>query len=219
VVHDSFENETTALADVVLPARTGFEKEGTVMNLEGRYLPVRPAPVEGGLSEDLTGVVRRLGEAMGVRLDGRSVRSARRALKRRLELDLATVPDGGLLAPAAPRRATAVRVQGNDERAGAVLLVPTMLRYEYLDRNPYLHAAHGDAPLRLNPADAAERGLEAGEAVRLTVGGVARRARVRLSEGVPPGLMLLPALPEQAAGLAPLEPDSLVPERVPEAVP
>jgi NADH-quinone oxidoreductase subunit G len=219
VVHGSFESATTALADVVLPAKTGFEKEGTVVNLEGRYLPVRPAPVEGGLSEDLTGVVRRLGEALGVRLDGRSVRSARRALKRRLEIDLAAIPDHGLLAPARPRRSASVSVQGSDERAGEVLLVPTMLRYEHLDRNRHLRAAHGDSPLRLHPADAAERGLASGDAVRLTVGGVARRARVQPSEGVPQGLLLLPALPEQAAGRALLEPGSLAPEREAEVTP
>ena len=219
VVHDSFENETTALADVVLPAKTGYEKDGTVVNLEGRYLPVRPAPVEAGLSEDMTGLVRWLGEALGVRLEGRSVRSARRVLKRLLDIDLAELPDGGLVAPRRPKRAAAVSVQRSDARAGEVLLVPTVLRHEFLERNPQLHAAFGDAALRLHPDDAAERGLATGDEVRLTVGGMARRARVQLSEGVPPGLLLLPALPEQPAGLAPLEAGSLVLNRELEAAP
>src|SRR5690606_40224863 len=62
VVHDSFLTETAALADVVLPAKTVYERDGTVVNLEGRFLRVVAAPVEGGTSEDLTGLVKRRSE-------------------------------------------------------------------------------------------------------------------------------------------------------------
>ena len=212
VVHDSFESATTALADVVLPAKSGYEKDGTVVNLEGRFLPVRAAPVEGGQSEDFTGVMRALGEALGVRLEGRSLRSAHRVLKRDLEIDLAELPAGGLLAPAQPAKAPAVSVVEDERASGAVLLTPSMIRPEFVDRNPQLRAAVGGPSLRLHPDEAGERGLANGDAVQLTVGGVPRRAEVRLSDGVPRGLMLLPALPEQPIGLATEEPDSLVKE-------
>ena len=65
-----FPNETTNIADVVLPAKSGYEKDGTVVNLEGRYLSVNSSPVDSGQSEDFTGVVKALGDALGQRLDG-----------------------------------------------------------------------------------------------------------------------------------------------------
>ncbi|SDG26825.1 assimilatory nitrate reductase NasA [Halorientalis regularis] len=43
VVQDSFRTETTELADVVLPAATWGESEGTVMNMERTVSRVRPA--------------------------------------------------------------------------------------------------------------------------------------------------------------------------------
>src|SRR5690606_27769389 len=66
VVHDSFLTDTAVIADVVLPAKTVYERDGTIVNLEGRFLAVNAAPVEAGTSEDFTGVVRFLGEALGV---------------------------------------------------------------------------------------------------------------------------------------------------------
>jgi NADH-quinone oxidoreductase subunit G len=43
VVHSSEFNETTALADVVLSASTNAEKDGTMMNFQGRIQRIRPA--------------------------------------------------------------------------------------------------------------------------------------------------------------------------------
>ena len=76
-----------------------------------------------------------------------------------------------------------------------------MVRAEHLGRNPGLHSAFGEAALRLHPADAAARDLTPGDRVKLNVGGATRRAVVAVDEGVPEGLMLLPALPEQPVGL------------------
>ena len=202
VVHDSFETETTRLAHVVLPAKTGYEKEGTVVNLEGRFLSVHPAPVDGGTSEDFNGVVRALGEALGVRLDGRSVRSARRALAKTLDLDLAALPEEGQLAPV---EAEAV-VQTPAERvAGNLLLTPSLLKTDRLSRNPKLLAAHGDVTLRVNPVDAQAQNLKAGDTVTVNAGGISRTASVSVTAGVPQGLMLLPATFDQPVGLTTAE--------------
>jgi NADH-quinone oxidoreductase subunit G len=43
VVHSSNENETTGLADVVLPSSTYAEKNGTFTNFQGRIQRIRPA--------------------------------------------------------------------------------------------------------------------------------------------------------------------------------
>ncbi len=206
VVHDTFETETTRLAHVVLPAKTGYEKEGTVVNLEGRFLNAYPAPVDSGSSEDFTGVVRALGEALGTRLTGRSVRSARRALQKTFALDFAALPEEGQLAPVKAgetKDAAAETAQGN------LLLTPSFLKLERLERNPKLYAAYGDAALRVNPADAKERGLESGSQVTLTVGGVNRKGRVVVTENAPEGLMLFPATFNQPVGLVGAE---VVPE-------
>jgi len=95
-----------------------------------------------------------------------------------------------------------------------VLLTRSMLRGEYLDRNPHLLRERGYTPLSVNPADAEKLDLRSGDYVTMTVSGVRRRAEVRVTPEVPAGLLLLPGLPEQAAGpLARLELGSLRHER------
>jgi assimilatory nitrate reductase catalytic subunit len=65
VVADSFPNETTALADFVLPVTQWLEEDGTMTNLEGRVLRRRRArPSPPGVRSDLevlTGLAARLG--------------------------------------------------------------------------------------------------------------------------------------------------------------
>ena len=240
VVHDSFLTETALVADVVLPAKTVYERDGTVVNLEGRLLAVNAAPVEGGTSEDFTGVVRALGEALGKRLEGRSVRSARRMVRQRHELDLAELPEFGAFhdlgfkarkrrgasAGAAP---AANELGGESAAAGAaapvssrsggnLLVVASMARIEYLDMNPHLRVALGGPRLSVHPEDAAAHGLSDGDSVRLRVDGLWRQAMVRVTDAVPTGLMTLPALPDQPQGLVHADLSSLVVERGREAV-
>ena len=205
VVHDSFPTETTELADVVLPAKTGYEKEGVVVNLEGRYLPVHPAPVDGGESEDFTGLVKALGEAMGTRMDGRSLRSARRMLRKQNDLDLDELPVEGQIIVSKPKAKAREATNMDENTEGNLLLVPSMVKAERLSRNPHMLATYGEAPLRINPEDAKKEGFVNGEVVTLHVGGFTRRAQVRVSDAMPQGLMTLPALPDQPANLTQLD--------------
>ncbi|ADI16075.1 NADH-quinone oxidoreductase subunit NuoG [Truepera radiovictrix] len=224
VVHESFPTETTELAHVVLPAKTGYEKEGTFVNLEGRYLGVHPAPVDGGLSEDFTGVVRALGEAFGTRLDGRSVRSARRVLNKALGFDLAALDPEGHLAPSeAPAGGAAAEdaegatpeAEGAAPAGPRLLLTPSLIKLGRLSRNPKLHAAYGDPPLRLHPRAAAARSLTDGERVVVRAGGFSRDAVVRCDADLPEDLMLLGALFDQPVGLV----TDVSVERAPEPLP
>jgi len=201
VVHDSFLTETAQVADVVLPATTVFEKDGTTVSLEGRFLSVHAAPVDAGESRDFVGLVGALGEAMGQRLEGRSVRSARRVLRKRFELDPAELPPYGVLYRPKARRQARVAIRTREASEGNLLIVPSMLRIEYLDRNPHLRQLSGGARLRLHPDDAAAQALKGGERVTLRVGGVLRRATVAVDAGLTPGVMLLPCLPDQPVGL------------------
>jgi len=201
VVHDLFLTDTARLADVVLPARSVYERDGTVVNLEGRFLPVRAAPVEAGSAEDLTGVVQALGEALGQRLEGRSKRSAWRVLRKRFELDPAELPESGLVHRVKPRAAAKAQLREGAAPTGNLLVAPSMARAEYLSRNPHLRAAVGGPRLRVHPDDAAANGLANGADVRLRVGGIWRNAIVEVTESVPAGLMTLPCLPDQPIGL------------------
>ncbi len=223
VVHDSFLTETAALADVVLPAKTVYERDGTVVNLEGRFLRVVAAPVEGGTSEDLTGLVKRLGDALGQRLEGRSVRSAHRVLKQRLDLDLTELPEWGeILAAKAPDKrrdaAAGAKAETPRRRGGNVVVTASMVRPEYAYLNPHLLAERGGPALRVNPADAQAHGLAAGDDVRLRVNGMWRRATVKVTEDVPAGLMTIPATPDQPQGLAHADLSTLAVLREREAV-
>jgi assimilatory nitrate reductase catalytic subunit len=64
VVQDAFHTETTELADVVLPAATWGESEGTAMNMERTVSRVRPATdLPPGVRTDL-GIIATLGERL-----------------------------------------------------------------------------------------------------------------------------------------------------------
>lgn len=210
VVHDLFENETTALADVVFPAKSGYEKEGTVVNLEGRYLAVHAAPVDSGQSVDFTGLVKELGEALGERLEGRSVRSARRLLKNTLSLDLNELAEEGEIIAAKSGKTAGVKAA----TAGNVLLVPSIARSEYLSRNPHLNASLGGSVLRLHPADAASHDLNRDDVISLNVGGVKRRLSVQPTQAAPEGVMLVAASSDQPVGLVEADMASLSKEQV-----
>jgi NADH dehydrogenase/NADH:ubiquinone oxidoreductase 75 kD subunit (chain G) len=173
---------------MVLPAVTGYEKDGTTMNAEGRLFPVRAAPVEAGTAKDFTGVLKSLGEAFGTRLEGRSVKSARRILKKRLDVDVTEVPSTGrLLPPVSRRERTARAVREYVRASGDALVVPSMVRIEHLDRNPHLRTERGDAALRAHPATLHAQALTSGEVVTITIGGIPRRLRIQASEGCPKG--------------------------------
>jgi NADH-quinone oxidoreductase subunit G len=212
VVHDMFATATAELAHVVLPARSGYEKDGTIVNLEGRLLPVRAAPVDVGEAVDLTGVVRELGLALGQRLEGRSVRSARRVLRKTLGVDLDEVDDLGTFVKVARKRA-GVSVAARPAATGNALRVPTMARQEYLLRNPHLLAALGAPALRLHPDDAAAHALREGDVLTVRVSGVPRRLRVEPTSSLPRGLVTVPALPDAPPGPARVDLDRVVVER------
>ncbi|HEX3203336.1 MAG TPA: molybdopterin-dependent oxidoreductase, partial [Nitrospiraceae bacterium] len=69
VCQDPFLTETAQLADVVLPACTYAEKEGTFTNLEGRVLRVRPALDPVGESLPDWHIMTAIASGLGYQLD------------------------------------------------------------------------------------------------------------------------------------------------------
>lgn len=198
VVHDLFLTETAQLADVVLPATSVYERNGTVMNLEGRLLPVKPAPIGAGTSQDLHGVAKAIGEARGKRLDGRSLRSSRREIRKELHVDLAEVPRTGTIVAPSTRRAAPARYQAQND--GGVLMVPSDYRVEYLPYNEHLLKEHGLPALHVSPARAEEWSIRHGTEALVSVGGVKRRVQVVVEPSWGGTQATLPALPEQPVG-------------------
>ncbi|WP_034383464.1 NADH-quinone oxidoreductase subunit NuoG [Deinococcus sp. YIM 77859] len=99
IVHDTHLTATARLADVVLPAVTGYEKRGTTVNLEGRLLPLRQAALEAGEGADLIRTLTALAEALGVRTRIRGLKSAQALLAERLGVDVTDLPNSGVIRP------------------------------------------------------------------------------------------------------------------------
>jgi formate dehydrogenase (NADP+) alpha subunit len=71
VVQDCFLTETAARADVVLPAATFAEKEGTFTNVERRVQRLRPALAPIGQARPDLWIFENLAKSMGVSLNGK----------------------------------------------------------------------------------------------------------------------------------------------------
>ena len=69
VVQDLFVTETAAAADIVLPAASLYEKDGTVTNVCGEVLPLRKAVEAKGAKTDAA-IIRLIARHMGATLDG-----------------------------------------------------------------------------------------------------------------------------------------------------
>ncbi|GDY33801.1 formate dehydrogenase subunit alpha [Gandjariella thermophila] len=68
VCHDLFLSQTAAHADVVLPAVSFLEKDGTFVNFDRRFQRVRPALAPPGQATSDFDILRRLAHAMGADL-------------------------------------------------------------------------------------------------------------------------------------------------------
>ncbi|HEY5976591.1 MAG TPA: NADH-quinone oxidoreductase subunit NuoG [Solirubrobacterales bacterium] len=66
VTFSTFENETTAMSDVVLPLETHAEKDGTVTHPDGRLQRVRPSAARPGEIRPNWGVLAELALALGL---------------------------------------------------------------------------------------------------------------------------------------------------------
>ena len=81
VVQDILENETTALADVVLPGAAFSEKEGAFTNMEGRVQPFRPVVSPPGDAKADWEILDLLGSRMGFSGQYKSLQRIRDEMK------------------------------------------------------------------------------------------------------------------------------------------
>ncbi|KHG66055.1 NADH-quinone oxidoreductase [Thermus sp. 2.9] len=166
-------------AHVILPAPTFYEKRGHILNLEGRVLPLSPAPIENGEAEGALQVLALLAEALGVRPPFRLHLEAERALKAK------KVPEAmGLYA----FRTKALRPK---EETGNLYLRPTM--WKAWQREGKAKEA-ASAELWVHPETARLEALPEGALVEVETPLGREGARVVHRQDVPKGLYYLSAL-------------------------
>jgi NADH-quinone oxidoreductase subunit G len=187
-----FAEELRPFADLVLPATGHLERDGTMVNLEGRVQRLRRA-VMPPCPDELAWIAR-LAERFGVRIAPEALGVfAELSPKLFGGVSLAEVGERGVLLPepeaaAGPARAAAAK----EKAAGGGPLRLTSYRALFsgpaVDRVPELRFQRPDHVVELSPKDASVRGIENGDVVRVSSNGtsVDLRARVnrRLLAGV-----------------------------------
>jgi NADH-quinone oxidoreductase subunit G len=202
----AFEDASTAYADVVIPAETHAEKEGTVTHPDGRLQRLRPNVPRPNRVRPGWAALRDLAAALGLDLNltdqpsvlgamaadvpiysgitdeeigGTGVRWQERGAGRSW-----SPPSSNLEAPSA----------GTPRGAPDGLLLGTrrdLWADEVTERNPALRFLVPDQKLELAAEDAKELELANGETVTVSVNGTSLEARVAIRERMRPGAAFL----------------------------
>jgi NADH-quinone oxidoreductase subunit G len=207
VAFSTFENQTTAMADVVFPLETFAEKDGTITHPEGRLQRVRPSASRPGDIRPNWGVLAELSLALGhdtgvfsqptafaalteavpfyagitdAEIGGRGVRWQDRS-------EASNLPSPSESGPPSPDPLAArIRVEGSPDslRLGTYR---DLWAGPITELNPPLRFLEPRQRAEMSLADAERFGLEHGDEV--LVGSV--RARVDIKERVPDGVCFL----------------------------
>jgi formate dehydrogenase major subunit len=208
VVVDVAASETTAHADVLLPAAAGVEKAGTYTNLDRRVQRTAPTATPPGAARPDFAILRDLGRRLFPETDWFDHEGVADAFDEWTRV--APTHAGGSYADLDPtgrqwpfdgdgvlyrdRFATA------DGRAAFGSVQPVVapetaggLRLVTGGRTSEAGGGPADATLGINPADADERGVDPGARVVVGAGDERVAATARVDERVRPGTVYLPA--------------------------
>jgi NADH-quinone oxidoreductase subunit G len=213
VAHEQFLSTSVERhADVVFPAESYAEKEGTVTHPDGRLQRLRPAVGHPGEVRLEWQVLTELGSRLGLDLAGHvsggailAEIAAQAPLYRSLTLDeiggrgvrwqerdaslAAALPTLGALAFSEP-----TEPRGAPRPADGLLRLDTtrdLWASWETDRSPSLHFLRPAQELILSPADAHRLGIATGESVRVASNGSAVHAAVRVREAATRGTCYL----------------------------
>lgn len=188
VVQDLFLTETAARADVVLPALTAFEKNGTLTNVEGRVQRIVRAMDPVGAAKPDWWILNEIAERMGRPLGFGSVEAVISAIRE-------TLAQGNLRLGSRPSL-SGLEYEGHTEKNGDGLrLITGRLLFDRSSvqvRSTVLPTLAPDPFVELNPADADELGLEAGAIVRVASAHGRLELVLRVSDDTPPGCAFVP---------------------------
>jgi NADH-quinone oxidoreductase subunit G len=217
IVFSTFENATTAMADVVFPLETHAEKDGTVTHPDGRLQRVRPSAAHPGDIRPNWGVLAELSLALGhdtgvtsqpsalaaladavpfyagiddAEIAGRGVRWQDRDAAASLPAPESAVPEraSGAGSPGTPRES-----EPGDPVPGALTLgtYRDIWAGPITELNPPLKFLQPQQHVELSLADAEQLGLKSGDEVDVSQNGSTVRARVTVRERVQEGVCFL----------------------------
>ena len=183
-----FQSDVTAWSHVVLPGTSYLEREGTIVNLEGRPQRLRRAVVPEGPDE--LEWLAQLAERFGVAVEPWAAPTA---------AEHAELPPGRRV------RLDAARPAGRDREAGGAgpRARPLHARSSAAPRWSASRSSSSSAratEVELAYDDAATREIAAGETVRVSSNGTTKELRARLSRKLRTGVVRIAA--EHAEGLA-----------------
>lgn len=191
VVTDLFWSETARQADVVLPALSLFERSGTVANLEGRPQRVAQARMGPPGARADGEILQLLAERLGCPMEyatGEAIWAELRRLAPALQLDVPyPLPR--------PTPEVDVRPPGALQEGEGLVVVPApplFRKGEMATRCRGLPELAGESWVLANPKDAFAVGLQHGQEVEVGALGTAVRAKLRVTEDVAPGHLLVP---------------------------
>jgi NADH-quinone oxidoreductase subunit G len=215
VCFSTFENATTAMADVVFPLETHAEKDGTVTHPDGRLQRVRPSASRPGDIRPNWGVLAELSLALGHDTGISSQPSAFAALAaevpfyaRITDSDIggrgirwqetsarANAPEpAGAPGAGSPKHSSEAPAERFGDPAPGALTLATyrdLWAGPITELNPPLKFLQPQQRVELSISDAERLGLKAGEEVRVSQNGTSLRARVAIRERVPEGVCFL----------------------------
>jgi NADH-quinone oxidoreductase subunit G len=181
-----FENEVTLWSDLVLPGTSYLERDGTTVNLEGRPQRLRQAVSPPAFDELM--FFAELARRFGAQIDAWST----------------GLPGDPAPLPPRPESGAEIKAPATraPRRAGKGL---ELVRYRGLfsgpavERVPQLQFQRALAEVEIAAADALERGIERGDAVRVSSNGTARTLTARVNRRLRAGVVRIED--EHAAGL------------------
>jgi len=216
VVFSTFENQTTAMADVVFPLETHAEKDGTVTHSEGRLQRVRPSASRPGDIRPNWGVLAELSLALGHDTGVSSQPTAFAALtgavpfyagindgeiggrgvrwQDRPAAEAAPIPDGAVDVASAKAQSSGESTSpspSGSENALALGTYRDLWTGPITELNPPLRFLAPRQRVEMSVGDAERLGLKHGDKVRVGENGTGVRARVEIKERVADGVCFL----------------------------
>jgi NADH-quinone oxidoreductase subunit G len=201
-----FDDASTALADIVLPAETHAEKEGTVTHPDGRLQRLRPNVPQPGQVRPGWIVLRDLAAELGLSLDLPDQPSVLAAMADDVPIyaGLTNEEIGGTgirwqerdqartWTPSSEVGPSAAAPADGPPGPGLILgTYPDLWASEVTERNPALRFLMPAQRLELAAEDAKELELESGAPVTVSVNGTSVEARVAIRERMRPGAAFL----------------------------
>jgi len=207
ICFSTFENATTAKADVVFPLETHAEKDGTITHPDGRLQRVRPSTARPGDIRANWGVLAELSLALGHDTGIDSQPSALQALTDAVPfyagIDDSEIAGRGVRwqdRPAASKLSRAgdpgsigTPREGEPSDPGSLVLgtYRDLWAGPITELNPPLKFLQPRQRVELSPADAERLSLKNGDAVRVDRNGSAIDATVQVRERIEPGACFL----------------------------